>query len=114
MSSSDRQWEFFQTTREATFKAFETLLKTIILINGGAAVAILTFVGTLAAQNRVQFAHLSTIANALLVFAFGVLAAIAAMALNYLTLYATAMHTQPNDKKLGWLVLKRISEFTSL
>jgi hypothetical protein len=41
----DRTWEFFEKTREATFKSLDSLLKTIILVNGGSAVAVLGLAG---------------------------------------------------------------------
>ena len=110
----DRRWDFFQTTREAVFKTIEALLKTIILVNGGAAVAILAFIGGLASQSRIQMGQLSSVANSLLIFAFGVFAAVVAMALNYGTLYSTAMDAQSFKEDSPWATTKRIIEFTSL
>jgi hypothetical protein len=110
----DRTWEFFQKTREATFKSLDSLLKTIILVNGGSAVAVLGFVGTLAAQNKVQLGQLSSVANAIVIFAFGVVAAICAMLCNYGMLYATTMHAQPWSAQSWWRALKRTCEFTAL
>ena len=92
----------------------EALLKTIILINGGAAVSILAFIGGLASQSRIQMGQLGSVANSLLIFAFGVFAATIAMALNYCTLYATAMHTQSFKRQSRWATAKRMTEFTSL
>jgi hypothetical protein len=111
---TDRQWEFFQTTREAVFKSIDVLLRTIILINGGAAVAILAFIGGLASQSRIQIDQLSNVANSLLIFAFGVFAAIVAMAFNYCVLYSTAMHTQSFKKHSRWKTAKRVTEIASL
>lgn len=111
---TDRRWEFFQTTRDAVFKSIDVLLKTIILINGGAAVAILAFIGSLASHNRIQTGQLNHVANGLLIFAFGVFAAIVAMAFNYCTLYSTAMHTQSFKPHSLWATAKHIAEVTSL
>jgi hypothetical protein len=110
----DRRWEFFQTTREAAFKSIDALLRTIILINGGAAVAILAFIGGLASQNRIQMEQLSSVANSLLIFAFGVFFAIISMALNYGTLYFTAMHAQSFKEHSLWATAKRVAEIASL
>ena len=107
---SDRRWAFFQTTREATFKSVDALLKTVILINGGAAVAVLAFIGSLASQGRIQMGQLSNVANSLLIFAFGVFATIIAMAFSYGTLYSTAMHTQSFKAHSPWVTAKRIFE----
>jgi len=110
----DRQWEFFQSTREAAFKSMDALLRTLILIHGGAAVAILAFVGGLASQNRIQMAQLSNVTNSIIIFAFGVLGAIVAMLLNYCTLYSTAMHTQSFKGHSPWATAKKLAEIISI
>jgi hypothetical protein len=84
----DDEAAFHRYVNEAAIKAGETVIKTAILINGGACVAILAFLGSLASQGRIGSAQLSDVAGALASFAFGVavgaLAAGAAYATNYL------------------------------
>ena len=58
-----------------------------MLINGGAAVSVLAFIGGLAAQSRIKLDQLNMVANSLGWFAGGVAAAAAAMGFAYLTNY---------------------------
>jgi hypothetical protein len=51
------------------------VIRNLILINGGAAISILTFVGALAAKASTQPSQLSEIAKGLKFFAAGVVAA---------------------------------------
>jgi hypothetical protein len=70
-----------------TFKGLITLsieaLKALLLINGGAAVAILAYLGSLA--SRGSTAHLPNMKGALLCFAIGVLATALAFIVAYFT-----------------------------
>jgi molybdopterin-guanine dinucleotide biosynthesis protein A len=65
-------------------------LRSVMLINGGAAVAVLGFVSTLDDDPPRQAAFLAGIAAALLRFAQGVLYAVLAMGAAYFTEYAVA------------------------
>jgi hypothetical protein len=88
----DRIADFANSTNEAAIKAADSALRAAILINGGAAVSILAFIGGLAAQDRIKIAQLHDVASSLLLFAFGVASAVVAMALSYCVNYITASH----------------------
>jgi hypothetical protein len=83
----DDETVFHRYVNEATIKAGENVNRTAILINGGACVAILAFLGSLASQGRVGSSQLGDVAGSLTWFAGGVavgaLAAGAAYATNY-------------------------------
>jgi hypothetical protein len=64
---------------DAAIKTSEVALRMSLLINGGAAVALLTFVGSLEAKQKVA------IANSLVWFAAGVVLAVLAIAAAYFT-----------------------------
>jgi hypothetical protein len=50
----------------------------------------LAFIGGLAAQSRIKLDQLNTVANSLVLFAFGIVAALTGMILAYFTNYVTA------------------------
>jgi hypothetical protein len=49
----DGELTFFHAVNEATIKSGENAIRAAILINGGACVAIMAFVGALASQGRI-------------------------------------------------------------
>jgi hypothetical protein len=82
--------EFHRSLNEAAIKWAETALRSALLINGGAAVSVLAFIGVLAAQSRIKFDQLHAVAHSLVLFAFGVVAAVVAMVLASLTNFFAA------------------------
>ena len=56
---------FFEKSEEATIKSVENAIRLILLINGGAAVSVLAFVGSLASKDRVPADQLYEIAGTL-------------------------------------------------
>ena len=82
--------EFHRSLNEAAIKGAETALRSALLINGGAAVSVLAFIGVLAAQSRIKFDQLHAVAHSLALFAFGVVAAVVAMVLASLTNFFAA------------------------
>jgi hypothetical protein len=78
---------------EAAIKTGENTFQACLLINGGAAVSVLAFIGGLASKDVIGVAQLAVVADSLIAFAGGVLAAVAGMALSYLVHYFTAVHT---------------------
>jgi hypothetical protein len=60
----------------------------LVLINGGAAIAILTFLGGVASKERIDFVKVGVVADTLKWFAFGVALAVLGMAFAYLTNFA--------------------------
>ena len=76
-------------------------LKALILINGGAAIGILTFYGnTLKDGNNLHIAK-CTISTALNTFGFGVGSAIFAFILAYLSQLISATAQSPNTAEIG-------------
>jgi hypothetical protein len=78
------QWHIEETFKGLIALSIE-LLKALLLINGGAAVAILAYLGSLA--SRPSIAHLPNMKNALLCFAGGVFATALAFIVAYFTQY---------------------------
>jgi hypothetical protein len=86
----DDELAFFRVTNEATIKSGENAIRAAILINGGACVAIMAFVGALAAQGRIGSAQLNDVASCLVDFAAGVACGGGAAGAAYLTNYCIA------------------------
>src|SRR5262249_30801650 len=72
-------------------KGGDAALRAALLINGGAAVSVLAFIGGLAAQDRIKLDQIKGVADSLRLFAFGVVAAVMGMGLAYLTNLVTAI-----------------------
>jgi hypothetical protein len=70
---------------EAAIKTADGALRAGLLINGGAAVSVLAFIGSLATKELITVGQLASVADSLLIFAIGVATAVAGMGLSYLT-----------------------------
>jgi len=105
----DRSYEFFYKVNDAVIRNADAALRAALLINGGAAVAVLAFIGALASKDRIHLS-LGDVANSLIWFGYGVSAAVAAMALSYFTNYLIGTHAlslvknwePPYQKKGPW------------
>ena len=75
----------FDKMNEAAVKIADSTLRAGLLINGGAAVSVLAFIGSLATKELITVPQLSRVASSLEIFAFGVAAAVMGMGLSYLT-----------------------------
>jgi hypothetical protein len=84
----DRTYRVSEALREATIKAGEVAIKTLMLVNGGAAVSMLAFIGGLVGQGRVTVKQMTDVSGSLLWFAAGVALAVVALAFSYVTNYA--------------------------
>jgi hypothetical protein len=62
-----------------------------MLINGGAAVSVLAFIGGLVSQGKVGVPQLRDVASSLMWFAWGVVAAVGSMGFAYLSNYAATV-----------------------
>ena len=89
----DTNLDFHDDVNKEAVGASNLTLRTLVVINGGAAIAVLTFVGGVAAKDKVDFAQVSLVAGTIKWFAFGVALAVSGMALSYLTHFATASVT---------------------
>lgn len=76
----DRMTEFEKQTNEAAISSGQLALRTAVLINGGAAVSVLAFLGSLA-KDKLSDSTLSGVAGPLLWFASGVAVAAAGLGL---------------------------------
>jgi hypothetical protein len=81
----DRSNQFARQINEAAINAANLTLRMALLINGGAAVVLLTFVGNLPAEQK------RTVAATLDWFAWGVAAAVAGLACAYFTNHGLAV-----------------------
>ncbi len=87
----DRNVSFIANVNEAAISNANLALRTAVLINGGAAVSVLAFVGGLVGQGKLTIGTATDeISAALVWFAFGVAAATLAMGFSYLTNYCIA------------------------
>jgi hypothetical protein len=86
----DNAEEFHSYTNRAAIETANLSLRTLVVINGGAAIAVLTFLGGVASKEKIDFAKVGVVAGTLKWFAFGVALAVLAMALSYLTNFAMA------------------------
>jgi hypothetical protein len=88
--------EFSMRIDDSGIKSGDALLRNVLLINGGAAVAILAFMGSVISKDAGSHKIIGDIAGGLTYFASGVIASVAALGLTYLS-------TSPR----GWLRLRR-------
>jgi hypothetical protein len=85
----DQLNDFFKQQNESAIKSSETTLRACLLINGGAAVSVLAFIGGLVSKELIGVAQLKPVADSLVLFACGVVAAVCGMGLSYLVHYLT-------------------------
>jgi hypothetical protein len=86
----DSNRELFHYVNKASLDGANLALRTLVIINGGAAIAILTFLGGISAKQTVDFLKVGLVAATIKWFALGVALAVIAMALSYLTSYTMA------------------------
>ncbi len=95
----DDENEFFFRVNEATINNGNLALRTLVLINGGAAVAILAFVGSLVTTNGEKFSnHLTQLTSPLMWFAWGVALAAIGIGLAYAANYSTVSHASSKSR----------------
>src|SRR4051794_1521431 len=75
----DNSVAFHTYVNQATMESANIALKTLIVINGGAAIAILTFLGGVASKDKIDLAHVTPVAMTIRYFAIGVILTLAAM-----------------------------------
>jgi hypothetical protein len=86
----DRISELHRTYFEAASKSAELAVKTSVLVNGGAAVAVLGFLGVLLQKETISPKQVADVSASLIWFASGVGAGIVALAFIYLMNYSSA------------------------
>jgi hypothetical protein len=97
----DRLNSILEKSEEATLRSAENALRIILLINGGAAVSVLAFVGSLASKDRVTTTQLYAMAGSLVWFAFGVASSALSAFFSYLTNFSYLFATLAKQPHLG-------------
>ncbi len=91
----EQDYEYFKRMDEQTIASSNAVLRSLILVNGGAAVAVLAFVGSLAGNEKIEASEgLAALTYPLVWFGWGVAIAVASMILAYFTHYFTAAYAQ--------------------
>lgn len=90
----DKESDFMDRVNEAAMSNADQVLRTLVIINGGAAIAMLAFIGSLISADGAKFASkLPAVATPILWFVWGVAIATFAIGLAYLTNYCMATST---------------------
>ncbi len=107
---NEQDYDFFKSINEQAVATSNSVLRSLILINGGAAVAALAFFGNLAGNQSLNITgKVADLTRPLLWFGWGVAAAVVSMILAYFTHYATAGHAQAApDKRKVYAGVKRV------
>jgi hypothetical protein len=106
--------EFATNANRAAIDGASAVFRTLVLINGGAAVSVLAFVGGLISQGKLSLgAQAAGVTRALLLFALGVLASALGVAFAYFTNLAVAGHAL-SDQTVGAPLLGRIFELSTV
>jgi hypothetical protein len=94
----DNSEEFHSYSNKAAIDTANLSLRTLVIINGGAAIAVLTFLGGVASKDKIDFVKVGVVADTLRWFALGVALAVFAMALSYFTHFAMASITSSQNR----------------
>ena len=86
----DREAEFFTAQNKATIDTGQLALRTSILVNGGAAIAMLAFIGHLVGEDKIKSEQIRDITSSLIWFAIGVACALVALGCTYFSSYSIA------------------------
>ena len=97
---SDTIDDFANLLNEKTIEASNMVLKTLILIHGGAAVTLLAFIGNLSGNSAPGVSNkIVSLAKTLVWFGWGMVIAIVAMIFAYFTHYLTVGHAYSTTAK---------------
>src|SRR5260221_6230605 len=96
----DMESEFFGGVNKATIDIGNLTLRTSVLINGGATIAVLGFIGAVISRDKFDVAHINAVAQSMIWFCYGIVSAVVGMAFAYLTNYF--MVTISNSKLRTW------------
>jgi hypothetical protein len=111
MMAEDPLLESWKRNHDASVASGAVAVKTALLINGGAAAALLTFIGGIASQGRISVGDIKNIANGLSWFGYGVLSAAIANAIAYLANRAI-LHTVGKESRF-WNVISLIVQLSA-
>lgn len=85
--AEDRLHEKAQKIEEAAIQSGQVTIKTAALVNGGAGVTVLAFIGGLIGQGKVELTAIDKVAASLMLFVYGVAAAVCSLGSSYLVNY---------------------------
>jgi hypothetical protein len=97
----DQLGQFQQSVNEAAIKGGDAALRAALLINGGAAVSVLAFIGGLPAQDRIKLDQLKGLAGSLML-----VAAVVAMGFAYFTNYTVAAEAKSHERQWEYPYVK--------
>ena len=103
----DTLTDFASKTNTAAIEVANLALRTAMLINGGAAIAVLAFVGSLASRDKVSLQAITQTAATLIWFATGVAVATLSMGLAYFTNLFIAQDATFRQKNFSASLLAR-------
>jgi hypothetical protein len=98
----DRIDSYNDKLNDATFKSSDAALRACLLVNGGAAVSVLAFIGGLLSKGLIEDPQqLKPVADSLVPFACGVVAAVLGMGLSYVVNFLTDLYM--NSRTKTWM-----------
>lgn len=100
-----RDAELHRSLMEATSKSAEVAVKTSVVVNGGAAVALLAFIGGMLGKEIVTVQQVADVSSVLIWFAAGVACGVGALAFIYLMNYVAAREIRtrlPEFHRMIW------------
>lgn len=84
----DRHYQRTSKMAERAVQAGQVTVRTAVIVNGGAAISILAFIGGLVGQGRLSIQNISTVADSLLWFAAGIVCGVGSLGSSYLAQYS--------------------------
>lgn len=107
--AGDDDFEFAKSVNEQAIQSSNSVLRALLTIHGGSAIALLAFIGSLAGREKVNLANaVMALRQPLELFGWGVALTVVAMMLAYFTNYATVGHAfaaqgSVEEKHYGWI-----------
>jgi hypothetical protein len=114
----DALTDFYVAVNESAIKSGDVVLRNCLLINGGAAIAILAFMGSVVTKDPSSHKLLADISRGLIYFAVGVVTSVLGMGLAYVDHFMNWKHAtsqkrvwkhpyiEPGDRTALWGRLK--------
>jgi hypothetical protein len=96
----DQENELFAAANKAAIDTGQITLRTSILVNGGAAIAVLAFIGHLVAEEKIKNEQINELTSSLIWFVAGVACALAAFGWAYFVNLGIA--TLSNTRQRKW------------
>lgn len=107
IKAHESEERFWYQANQAAIDSGAAAIKTFFLLNGGAAIALLAFIGALTAPGRLTDGDFLKVANALVWFTVGVGASAGSAGAAYLTNYFTAAASSSRTRKWDWPYLEK-------